>query len=182
MRTMVRSVTAVLGIATLAACGDATGSDRLEPDEIAGQYSVCTLTFRPEQSALPSVDIRGAAFELGRPQNLPFLAVDIEPQTFELNYTPKGQFTDRELRGMYTIRGDRVTFDFQSGVTPSGLLLPDPLLLDFQASPMTLATEATAFFDVPRADYARLAGISESGLAERIRGQLTARFGNPTCG
>lgn len=169
----------LLALAALAACDDTTGpgGDRLQPEDVAGVYLVCQLRFVPE-GAQPEVDIVAAGINPGAAQ----LALDVEPQSFELEFTPRGQFTDRELRGSYDLREGEVTLrPSTTGVNRESLLLPDRIPLAFQASPRRLTLQSSQPYDVPRADYARLAGIPETGLATRIPGRLSARFGFPGC-
>ena len=165
----------------LAACDDTTGAGGLQLDEVAGFYTVCALGFTPT-GAQPVVNVRAVAFELSRPNDLPRLALD-PSGTFELEYTPKGQFTDRELDGSFSISGDRVSLRFEG---PAGdredLLLPERLHLDFQTSPLELSLVSSEEYSVRRADYATLAGVPEAGLAEQIPGRLSARFAAAGCG
>jgi hypothetical protein len=167
----------------LAACDDGTGPDRLIPEDVAGIYAVCTLSFVPENAALPTVDVRTAAFELSQDRQQPFLALDPNSaRTFELQYVPRGQFSDREVRGTYALRPEQVELRFNTtGVNPSDLLLPERVTLDFQPSPLQVSAGESPFYSVPRSTYAQLAGIGESGLAEQIRGRLAARFQAPRC-
>lgn len=167
----------------LSACDDGTGPDRLTPEDVAGIYAVCTLSFVPENTALPTVDVRTAAFELSQDRPQPFLALDPNTaRTFELQYVPRGQFSDREVRGSYELRREQVNLRFNtSGVNPAELLLPELVVLDFEPSPLRLSVGESPLHSVPRSSYARLAGIGESGLAEQIRGRLAARFQAPRC-
>lgn len=163
----------------LAACGDGDGGTRpaaLTRAEVADIYAVCALSFVPD-GVLPPVDIRSAAFELDNPQvSHPRLGLE-GTGTFEMEYTPKGQNTDRELPGSFDTSGtDQVELRFANPTAVASILLPDRLVLRFQAGTKTLSTGANPQYTVPRSDYARLAGVSESGLAERIPGRLAARF------
>jgi hypothetical protein len=182
---MSRRLLLLLCVPALAACGDSTGpGDNLTTQDVAGIYSLCALSFVPEGGVLPAVDIRAKAFETTNTQVLqPRVTVDVNPATFELKYTPIGQFSDRELDGSYTIRGNTVTLKFGTGsdVAPGTLLLPGTIPVDFQKSPQALSTDGTAVYNVAKADYARLAGISESGLAAQIPGRTTARFSTGSC-
>jgi hypothetical protein len=181
-RPPTRLAAVLFSLPLLTACGDdegPTGPDPLTRDEVAGFYEVCTLSFTPEGSLQP-VDIRAAAFELSNPQiDRPLLAVD-PTGSFELEYTPKGKFTDEEVRGTVDPRVGTVELRFgNNGVAPATLLLPGSVSATYQPSPRALLVEPSDRYEVPRADYARLGGFSESGLADRIPGRLRARFAAP---
>jgi hypothetical protein len=174
-----RRLLILLCVPVLAACDDSTGPSGLSGDDVAGIYQICSLAFVPEGGVLPTVDIKAKAFETTNTDvTQPRVTVDVLGSTFELKYTPKGQFSDRELHGTYSIRGNTVTLKFGAGsdVEPGTLLLPGTIPVDFQESPQELSTEGTAAYSVPRTSYAQLAGASASGLAEQIPGRATARF------
>jgi hypothetical protein len=174
-----RRLLILLCVPVLAACDDSTGPSGLTGDDVAGVYEVCSLAFVPDGGVLPTVDIKAKAFETANTNVLqPRVTVDVLGSTFELKYTPKGQFSDRELDGTYSIRGSTVTLKFGPGsdVEPGTLLLPGSIPVEFQESPLELGTEGTAVYNVPRNSYAQLAGVSASGLAEQIPGRATARF------
>lgn len=165
----------LLLLATLvAACDNDSSPVGPSPADVAEIYSVCELAFVPA-GALTRVDVAAVAFETTdtRVQE-PELRVD--PGTdVQLVYTPKGGFVSQEVRGTYSLRGDRVTLRFpQSG--RNALLLPEQLALDFQASPQQLSVTSSSSYSVPRADYARLSGQPEANLAPQIEGQLAATF------
>ena len=96
-----RAAVPVAAILAVVACDDSTGpgGDRLRPEDVSAIYNVCQLAFDPTGSTLPTVDIRAAAFEMGAANGDPEIALDINPQLFELTYVPKGQLTDREIHG-----------------------------------------------------------------------------------
>lgn len=176
MRSFLRPLTAALLVPLLAACDDdGTGVDRLLPSEVAGRYAVCTLTFTPS-GAQPSIDLRARAFQTSPAPELRLNAT----QELQLVFVPsgEGQFVEQNIRGVFRINGQVVELDFDATGTrqPASVLLQDPLRLNFQGSPQTLSIGTTSQYDVPRADYARLAGIPEAGLAERIPGALAATF------
>lgn len=178
-RLLARIAPVLFSLPLLTACGDddgPTGPEPLTRDEVAGFYEVCTLAFVPEGS-LAEVDVRSAAFELSNAQvRPPRLAID-PTGSFELEYTPKSQFSDREVRGTIDPRIGAVELRFNGSGAPAGeLLLPGSLTAAYQASPKSLTVTQSAPYDIPRADYARMRGISESGLADRIPGRLRARF------
>ena len=186
MNATLRGWLAPLLLLPIAACGDddASGPDRLDPVEVAGVYSVCQLAFVPE-GGLASVSIPEVAFETeASGVQLPLLRVDASRQV-QLAYTPKGAFVGQDLRGTFVVAGQSdvtVSFDDRGTVRRAALLLPDRLTLRFTASPQTLASATETSYTVPRADYARLTGQSETNLAEQIRGRLTASFRAGGCG
>lgn len=171
-------------VLALAACGDEPrGPTGPTGEEVAGIYSVCALTFDPEGDLLTEVDVLDRGIETDEDSGVraPQLQVDASRQ-FQLLFTPEGQFVERNLSGTYTPAGTRVRLTFSAGTAQAAsFLLPGTLELAFQATPKSLTTAATTVYDVARADYARLAGVSESGLADRIPGRLMAVFQSPGC-
>lgn len=170
----------LLAAAPLVGCDDATAADRLEPEDVAGFYTLCSMIFTPS-GIPPAVNVAAAAFELSRQGDLPRLALD-PTRTFEFEYTPKGQFTDRELTGTYNLSRETVELRFLGAAADAqDLLLPDRLELEFQASPRELIVASSQEYSVQRSDYTRLAEVAEAGLAEQIPGRLSARFAAGTC-
>lgn len=184
-----RRLVPVLALASLAACDDngggVLGGERLKPEDVSAIYAVCTLTFDPVGSTLPTVDIRANAFETGSTGTDPRIAFDREPQIFELTYVPEGQLTDRELRGTYTLRSlSSVELRFNSsGVSPTPLLIPEnhALPFEFTESPQALTLGASLQYNVARNDYVALSGSDPAGLAQQIPGVLIARFVKDGC-
>lgn len=180
---VLRGTAVLCGIAALAACGDSTGVVTLTPQDVTGSYEVCSLVFQPENPTQPAVDIRTAVFETEDTAGVqqPRLAVDQQPREFALLYTRKGQFVPQNITGNYDLTASGLTLKFPGGSNPGGFLLPDRLALEFQASPMVLWTDSSDRYSVPRSDYARLAGVPETGLADQIPGHLSARFEDRFC-
>ncbi|HET7273742.1 MAG TPA: hypothetical protein VFI91_01095 [Longimicrobiaceae bacterium] len=165
--------------------GGSTGpGGLLTPDDVQGSYNICSLTFTPSASFLQAVDIRAEAFELVDPPTPPRLGLDTD-RTFELDYTPIGSNTDRELSGTYELGSNSVLITFTGGVDEASLLLPTKLLLNFQESPRQLSTQASDAFNVARKTYADMADIPEEergALSEQIRGTVGARLATGACG
>lgn len=176
--TPVRAIAVVASTAALAGCGSSSISGP-QPADVAGIYAVCTLQFEPESDALPTVDIRGTAFEVENPEvDPPELRLNSTGE-LQLQYTPAGEFVEENIRGSFTVVGSEVRITWGttgSTVNPSALLLPATVNLSYSESPRSLALDAGPLYNVPRTDYARLADISESGLAEQIPGRVVARF------
>jgi hypothetical protein len=176
-RRMTTTIAAVLSLLSAAACGEGvivpTGLDR---DEIAGIYSICTLVFDPEGDLDPA-DVRTRAFELQNPNvRQPQVQVDANGD-FQLVFTPIGQFVERSILGRFTTTRTEAVLSFTGGTAaPEAFLLPTPLRLEFTASPKALFGAPTSLYEVNRSDYARIAGVSESGLASRIPGRLTVHL------
>lgn len=166
-----------------AACDDDNGGPLGPlPEDVAGLYQVCSLDFDPEGDLLTTVNIIERGIETEDPHRPPQLQVDASRE-FQLVFTPKGQFVQRTITGAYTPVATRVQFGFTGGTVAAGaFLFPQSLELAFQETPKSLTTAATAVYDVARADYARLAGVSESGLADRIPGRMMAVFQAGGCG
>lgn len=160
--------------------GDGGGPVGPTPQEIAGIYSLCALTFDPEGDLLSTVDVMDRGIELEGVRH-PQLQVDAS-RGFQILLTPEGQFVERSLLGTYLQSGNRLRLTFAGGTaSPADFLLPPTLELAFQQTPKSLTTAATPVYEVDRATYARLAGQSESGLAERIPGKLMAAFKAGDC-
>lgn len=168
-----RYLGAVLAAAALAACDDGTATGSTV--DVAGLYTACTLAFGPSNTALPAVNLMTQVFA-----SSPKLALDTD-RVAQLQYTRKGQIRTEFLDGTYDPGGDVVLVHFPNNATTTSLLLPASkgLDLDVEASSLTLpvlSVNGSVEYTVPRADYARLAGISETGLADQIPGRLTARL------
>lgn len=181
MRAWTRTLAVACALPALAACGDdGTSPDQLTRADIAGRYAVCTLTFTP-QGAQPSVDLLTRAFQT---TPAPELRVNADGE-IQLVYTPagEGQFATQDIRGVFEVNRRSVTLDFNNTGTrqASTVLLRDPLTLDFIRQPQTLNIAASTPYEVNRTDYARLAGISEAGLAPQIPGSLAATFRASGC-
>ncbi|HEX6925727.1 MAG TPA: hypothetical protein VF167_09855 [Longimicrobiaceae bacterium] len=182
---------AVLSIFALGACDDdGTGPGLgLTPEDVAGVYEICTLTFDPAGTIVPPIDIL-QTFEFPGGVRNPQLGLDPNSQqTFELTFIPKGQVTDRELRGTYRIRGaTTVELRFNaSGVDPKTLLIPEnrQLSFEFQASPLRLWTEGSAEYTVTREAYVALSDLDPDelkNLQATISGVLIADFRSDGCG
>lgn len=175
-------------LAVLAACDGSNGfdPDRLTPAQVDGLYEICDLRFVPFNNALPTADLRQAVMNLNPPATRPRPSLSLSNRSFDLTYTRKSDNFLQQLRSSAELGSDDVVLRIYSGETPSQigaeLLLPPALPLRFQESPKRLTSNPTGFlYTVRRADYARAAGINESGLAERIDGRLNATLASPTC-
>lgn len=185
MRSPNRSLLATLLLPLIAACGDdGSGPDRLTAAEVSAAYSICQLVFSPE-GGLASVNLVQAGFETqASGVQTPLLRID-PIREIELVYTPKGQVVSQNVRGTFEVSGaSEVTLRFEDrgSVRRSALLLPDRATLQFQPSPQSLSVASSDAYTVPRAEYARLSGQSETNLAEQIRGRLNASFRAGGCG
>lgn len=169
-----------------AACDDNGGGPLgPSPEDVAGRYAVCALDFDPEGDLLTTVDIIERGFEPEDQEQgvrAPQLQVDAS-RDFQLVFTPKDQFVERTMLGTYTPVATRIQLGFTGGTAPAAaFLFPQSLELAFQQTPKSLTTAATEVYEVNRADYARMAGVSESGLADRIPGRMMAVFQSGGCG
>ena len=166
--------------ALLTACGDGTGPELLGPEDTSGVYQICALNFTPTQTALPQANVLANAINSTPPAGAlpPTLRLSTEAPEYQIAYTLKNNFT-RLSQGTTRFGANTVTLELATGSAPivvNELLLPNRLELNFQPTPKTLTVENTGPFPVRRADYARIAGISEEGLQDTIQGTLTARF------
>lgn len=177
MNRVTTAAALLLALGTAACEDDPNRPDSVTPEEVAGIYAVCSLTFQPDNEILAEVDILSAGFETENPDvRLPEVQADANGD-FQILFTPKGQFVQRTLIGRFTTAANRVSVGFTGGTaSAASYLIPSPLELAFQATPKSLTNAATVQYEVGRADYARLANASESGLAERIPGRLMVVF------
>ena len=186
-RLVRRSLLLVPLVMMSVACdGDSTGTAGLIPEEVAGVYSICTLTFTPEGGVLPAVDIRDKAMETNPQGGISAPNLKLNPTSdrmFELEYVPRGQIIAQRPSGTYGLGRGTVTLNFTGGgAAVSSILLPNSILLDFQTGPNRLQTASgQSTYLVPRANYARLAGVSETNLPDQVRGSLNARFAVGGC-
>jgi len=164
----------------LAACGGDNGFsvDRLTPAEVGGSYDVCLLRFRPENAAFPVADLLASVMDTTPPANRPepSLALSSTNQQYDLVYTRQRDNFLQQLRGSTGLGQHTVTATFfgeEPGTVASEVLLPRQVEFTFHEAPQRL-TDTTTLYTVRRADYAAAAGISESGLQERVTGRLEA--------
>lgn len=161
----------------LAACGDSTGP--VSTEEVGGVYQVCSLVFTPGGGTLPAVDVRAVVMDTASTSpNPPRLTLSTQVRDFELAYTPRNDVLVRRPGGTYEAGRNTVTLVFTDAAqAASTLLLPARLRLDVQTSPKALqAAEGQDIHRVARADYARLAGISQTNLPTEIEGTVSGRF------
>lgn len=173
--------------AALAACnGDGTSSQRLTPGQVQGVYSVCTLRFTPSQTAFPVADLLATVVNPTppAPKQPPSLTLSGQAYQYQLVYTRRSDNFLQLMEGSLDLRQSEVAVDFpeesQSEVVRE-LLLPPALAFTFSDGPRRLTSAGSLTYSVRRSDYARAAGISETGLADRISGQLNATFSTGTC-
>ncbi len=175
---------ALCALAVLPACGGdgGSGSASLTPDQVGAVYQVCSLVFTPEGGSPPPLDIRAAAMEMpaGDP---PVLRVGRTVNSFELEYTRKGDILKPRFTGTYSAASDRIALNFaSSGSVNDALLLPARLELSFRQSPQAL--EVSTYHvnhSVSRGDYERLAGQGYPNARDNIVGTLTGRFAVGGC-
>ncbi len=161
-----------------AACGDSTGP--VTAEDVGGVYQVCSLAFTPGGGTLPTVNVRAAVMDTtpGSP-NPASLTLSTQVRDFELAYTPRNDVLVRRPSGTYEAGRNTVTLAFTDAVqVASTLLLPPRFRLEVQTSPKAFhaSPENQDVYRVARADYARLAGISQTNLPEQIEGNASARF------
>lgn len=169
--------TVFLGLLALAACGDdGVSPPRTSPADVAGAYRVCALAFTPTSRFLPAVDVRARGFELSAGGvTQPALKLD-GTGAFELEYTPRGRFTDMEHRGTFGTRDTRVVLSFASAEEVAQLLLPGTVDAAWDATAKTLTVDGGLPYTVARADYERMLGEGDPGIPTRVEGKLSGRF------
>ncbi|HEU0055459.1 MAG TPA: hypothetical protein VFQ39_19865 [Longimicrobium sp.] len=176
-------------LAALAACDGGSGfdSDPLTPQQVAAVYQVCSLKFTPTQTALPVADLLQGVVQRTPPAGKPLPTLTLSPSSaqYELVYTRKSDNFLQQLRGTVEY-GDNSVFlnvGAASAIVPQELLLPPSHLdLVFSTAPKRLSAGVeVSQYSVRREDYARAAGITEEGLAQRIFGHLSAGFAEGDC-
>ena len=184
--TLARTL-ALCAAAVLPACGDGgTGSQGLTPSQVQGVYSVCSLRFTPTQTAFPVADLLATVVNPTppAPKQPPSFTLSGQTNAYQLIYTRRSDNFLQQLNGSLVLRQSEIAVDFpeesQSEVVRE-LLLPYALAFTFSDNPKRLSSAGSYTYSVRRGDYARAAGISETGLAEQISGQLTATFTTGTC-
>jgi hypothetical protein len=176
-RPVVRSLAALIAVsAVLGACSDrSTRPQALTPAEVGGEYLVCALTFQPNQTLLPGVDVRAVATDTTS-NRVAQLNVDNLSLAAELEYYPPGGTLRRRHAATYQPASRTIVLGF---TTPaplmSELFLPASLELDFEAESNRLSFLRTNQ-GVPRESYATYADVSPEGLADTIRGTLAGEF------
>ncbi|MBV9774841.1 MAG: hypothetical protein JO040_12885 [Gemmatimonadetes bacterium] len=172
-------------LAALAGCGDdGTGTRALTPDEVGGNYRICSLVFTPEGGFPAAVDIRAAAMNTGADATVPpRLTLSRVQNEFEVEYTPRTDVLPRRLGHVYSTSDETVTLEFDAAANAmTSLLLPPRLELTFQESPRELRiSSAHARHLVSKADYEFLAGRSYPNVAPQVVGELSGRFATGPC-
>jgi hypothetical protein len=161
----------------LTACGDSTGP--VSTEDVGGVYQVCSLVFTPGGGTLPAVNVRAVVMDTASTSpNPPRLTLSTQVRDFELAYTPRNDVLVRRPGGSYEAGRNTVTLAFTDpALVASTLLLPARLRLEVQVSPKALqASDTQDVHRVARADYARLAGISQTNLPTEIEGSVSGRF------
>lgn len=165
------------GLLALAACGDdGVSPPRTPAAEVAGAYQVCALAFTPAGRFLPAVDVRARAFELSAGAvTRPSLKLD-DTGVFELDYTPRGRFTDVEHRGTFGTGDARVVLSFASAAEVAPLLLPGVVDAAWDGTARTLTVGGGLPYTVSKADYERMLGEGDPAIPPQVQGTLSGRF------
>lgn len=184
---MRRTFAIIPALALLAACdggGGGTGPDPLTPQQVAGVYALCTLSFHPSNGALPAADLLTSVVDTtppaGRPQPTIALATN---RTYDLAYTNQASAFLEQIRGSITYGENRITLSLPTDDrNAASLLMPRNLLLNYDAAAGRLSGDASGYpYPVARADYATAAGISQEGLQSTINGTLSVSFAQNGC-
>lgn len=177
-----RSLAALAAVPlALGACSDrSTGPQVLTPAEVGGEYLVCSLTFQPNQTLLPGVDVRAVATDT-MPNRVAQLNVDNLSLAAEMEYYPPGGTLRRRHAATYQPAARSILLSFTAPAPLlSELFLPASLELDFDAEPNRLSL-LRANHGVLKESYSTYAEVSPEGLADTIRGTLAAEFQVGTC-
>ncbi len=188
--TLLARVVPLAALATAAACGGDGGTTPdplLTPAQVGGVYSVCSLKFQPNQAALPTANLLATVIDPAppAPKQPPSLTLSSQVGGYQLLYTRRSDSFTQDLRNVAALGTEDIVLSVPDEATSdvrNELLLPAQLRLRFTANPRTLTATPDFFYTVRRADYARAAGITEEGLAERITGVLAATFTVGGCG
>lgn len=176
-------------LATAGACGGDGGTTpdpRLTLGQVAGVYNVCSFKFQPNQTALPTANLMATVINPAppAPKQAPSLTLSSQAAGYQLLYTRRSDNFTQDLRSPLLLGTEDILLTVPDEATSevrNELLLPPQLRLRFTDSPRTLTAVPDFFYTVRRADYARAAGISEEGLAERITGLISATFTTGGC-
>lgn len=186
------TVVRLLALSTLfgaAACGDGgTGSTRLTTQDVAAVYRLCTLRFVPQNTAFPAANLLERVVDTTPPAGKlePTLTLFADRPEYQLAYT-RSDAASQDLRSTVSFTGgDEVLLRFYTdednrGQVPSELLLPADARLRFQTGPRRLSTAGVRTYSVSRRDYARAAGVDESGFAATIPGTLDISLREGSC-
>ena len=177
---------ALAALALLAACdGDGgTGSDNLQPGDVAGVYNLCSLRFNPANTALPPADLLQTVVDTTPPAGRPEATVSLSSNaTYDLVYTRQSDAFLQQLRGSISYGRTTVSLSVPSGnAIGAELLLPRPIPLAFSDGPTRQLTGQTPYaYAVAREDYARAAGIPQTDLSPTITGSLAASLSSGPC-
>ena len=189
MRSFVVRLLALSTLVAAAACdGNGTGGTRLTPVEVAGVYRVCTLRFVPDNTAFPAANLLERVVHVTPPAGKPEPTVTLSPDgAYQLSYTRRSDAFTRELLGSIAYASDGVTLRFYNdqdnpNAVAAELLLPHEASFTYRASaPRRLSTSTSRSYPVTRREYARAAGVEESGFAATIPGHLEASLQEGTC-
>ncbi|HYH79750.1 MAG TPA: hypothetical protein VEX86_08125 [Longimicrobium sp.] len=174
--------------ASVAACsgGGTPPEPRLTPAQVAGVYNVCSLQFQPTQAALPAANLLATVINPSppAPKQAPSLTLSGSVAGYQLLYTRRSDNFTQDLRNPLALGTEDIVLsvpDEAASEARSELLLPGQFRLRFSDNPRTLTARPEFFYTVTRANYARAAGISEDGLAERITGVISGVFTVGSC-
>lgn len=189
MRSSVVRLLALSALFAAAACdGNGTGGNRLSASDVAGVYRVCALRFVPDNTAFPAANLLERVVHVTPPAGKPEPTVTIAPDgPFQLSYTRRTDLFTRELVGGTSYGSDAVTLRFYSdqdnpNAVAAELLLPDQARFTYRATgPRRLTTSTSRSYSVTRREYARAAGVEESGFAASIPGHLEATLQEGAC-
>jgi hypothetical protein len=189
MRSTVVRLLAVSALFTAAACGgDGSGGNRLSPVDVAGVYRVCALRFVPDNSAFPAANLLERVVHTTPPAGKPEPTITLAPDgAFQLSYTRRADSFSRELIGAIDYGSDALTLRFYNNPdnpnpVAAELLLPNEVRFGYQgAAPRRLTATAVRSYSVTRREYARAAGVDESGFASTIPGRMEATLQEDNC-
>lgn len=157
---------AVLAWGAVTGCGSKgpTGPS-VDRGEVAGVYHLAALTFDPQGSLIPKMDILARLVPADRPE----LVISRTDNTFQtvLRDPLTGRFEAAE--GTYTPLDGQVRLSFKKAAEAQRLLLPQRAELDFDREAMTLSYHANT-------------AISRERLLELVPEYRTEQISDPVLG
>jgi hypothetical protein len=174
-----RSAVVASFVAGAAACGGGGGAmepESLTPEQVAGNYRICELTFTPE-GGLPEPANLLAVLDTSATVTRLEIGSGTE-RAFSLLYLMRGGETTQLLRGTYALGPQHVELPVGTGAEARRLLLPDRLRLSFDAPARSLVVaQEQGPHEIAKADYETATGRQLApAIRDRFSGRLSARF------
>jgi hypothetical protein len=173
------AIVASVVAAGAAACSGGGGTmepEMLTPEQVAGNYRICELTFTPEGGLPEPADLLAALDTTATITRLEIGSGTL--QSFSLLYLMRGGETTQLIRGSYALGPQHVELPVGTGAEARRLLLPDRLRLSFDAPARSLVVAPEQGpHEIAKADYEAATGRQLApAIRDRFSGRLSARF------